>query len=216
MRYVTVNIIPRDGAAFHPLGQELAEEPSITREAIHQVELLADGTGVMLAEARGDEQRYRDILDDSEYVYDFAVTGANGWWYSYTHFEPTDLISEMVSQRRESEVVMEMPVETRPDGTLVATLVGDEGAFTDAVVPAADSYDIEVRETGDRPPNMGDLFACLTARQQEILTAALDLGYYENPRQATQEDIAEIVDATPSTVGEHLRKIESRVFTQFQ
>jgi len=95
------------------------------------------------------------------------------------------------------------------------TLVGEEGAFADAVARDQDAYDVALLETGQRPPRIDDLFACLTERQQTILETAVELGYYENPRQATQQDIADAVGATAGTVGEHLRKIEHRVFSQF-
>lgn len=215
MRYVTIRVTPGEGRAFHPLGAELAAEPDVVRGSIHRVDLLADGTGVMLAEARGDQGRYEEILSDSEYVHEFAVTGAEGHWYSYTHFEPTPLTEEMVRQRQESEVMMEMPVAVEEDGSFVITFVGDEGAFARAMPTETDAYDIEILETGDREPGTGSPFDDLTARQREILDAAVRLGYYDNPRGATHVDIAERVDAAPSTVGEHLRKIETRVLSRF-
>jgi predicted DNA binding protein len=52
----------------------------------------------------------------------------------------------------------------------------------------------------------------LTERQQEVLEVALELGYYDVPRQATHNDIAERLDLSVGTVGEHLQKIEARVF----
>ncbi|WP_226023027.1 helix-turn-helix domain-containing protein [Halomicrobium salinisoli] len=215
MRYVRIRVTPRGRAAFHPLGERLAEDPDVIRGAIHQMDLLADGTGVMLAEARGDQERYEEILETSEHVLDFAVTGAEGWWYSYTHFEPTPLTERMVRRREESEAVMEMPVEVEEDGSLLITLVGDEANFADAMPPDTDVYDVEMLSTGERPPEGDDPFADLTGRQREILDAAVRLGYYRNPREATHEDVAERVGTTPSTVGEHLRKIESRVFSRF-
>lgn len=215
MRYVTVRITPAEGRAFHPLGQALADEPSVTREAIHRNELLDDGTAVILAEARGDRDRYEEILAGEPTVVDFAVTGADGWWYSYTQYEPTELTRRMLEQRRESEVMMEMPYDVAEDGSLEITFVGDEGAFAGAMPMDSDAYTIEVLETGDHAPQIDDLFGALTARQQEILDAAVRLGYYENPREATHADVADAVDASPSTVGEHLRKIESSVFSQF-
>jgi len=215
MRYVTVRITPTEGTGFHPIGQALSEEPSVTRGAIHRSELLSDGTGVMLAEARGDLERYEAILDSSSHVIDYAVTGADGWWYSYTHYRPTDLTRRMLQHQRESELVLEMPVEVAEDGSYDMTLVGDEGAFADAVMTDSDELSVTVLETGDRPPQVDELFGTLTARQQEVLEAAVRLGYYENPRKATHEEIAARVDASPSTVGEHLRKIESRVFSRF-
>ncbi|MDG5777358.1 helix-turn-helix domain-containing protein [Haloarculaceae archaeon H-GB2-1] len=215
MRYVTLRVFPDDGAAFHPVGKALAAEPSITREAIHRIEELADGSGVMLGEARGDRERYEEILTESEYVEDFAVTGADGRWYSYMQFQMTDLSREMVGQRRETELMMEMPIRIQEDGSGIVTLVGDDGAFGDALPDLPDSISVEVLEIGERHAGMDDLFACLTARQQEILDAAVRLGYYQNPREATHADVAAEVEVSPSTVGEHLRKIESRVFSQF-
>jgi len=215
MRYVTVRLTPTDGGAFHPLGQALADADDITREAVHQVELLGDGTGVMLAEARGNQERYERILADSEYVHRYAVTGVEGRWYAYLQFEPKEINRRMLEHRQESAMMMEMPVETNPDGSMDVTLVGEEGAFADAVARDQDAYDVALLETGQRPPRIDDLFACLTERQQTILETAVELGYYENPRQATQQDIADAVGATAGTVGEHLRKIEHRVFSQF-
>jgi len=215
MRYITVRLTPTDGGAFHPLGQALADADDITREAVHQVELLGDGTGVMLAEARGNQERYERILADSEYVHRYAVTGVEGRWYAYLQFEPKEINRRMLEHRQESAMMMEMPIETNPDGSMDVTLVGEEGAFADAVARDQDAYDVALLETGQRPPRIDDLFACLTERQQTILETAVELGYYENPRQATQQDIADAVGATAGTVGEHLRKIEHRVFSQF-
>jgi predicted DNA binding protein len=109
---------------------------------------------------------------------------------------------------------MEMPIEFDVRGRMPITFVGDEGSFDEAV-PADDAYEIELLETGERPPNGGDLFASLTERQQMILETAVELGSYENPREATQAEIADAVGSTAGTVGEHLRKIEHRVFSQF-
>ncbi len=215
MRYVTIRITPREGRAFDPLGERLGTDPDVIRGSIHRVDLLADGTGVLLAEARGDQERYEEILADSEQVLDYAVTGADGWWYSYTHFEPTPVTELMVRQREESEAMMEMPIEVEEDGSMIVTFVGDREQLTGAMVPESDVYDLEVLATGERPPDADDPFADLTERQREILDAAVRLGYYRNPREATHEDVAERVGTTPSTVGEHLRKIESRVFSRF-
>jgi predicted DNA binding protein len=34
----------------------------------------------------------------------------------------------------------------------------------------------------------------------------VELGYYDEPRQASLEDISDVVGIRPGTVGEHLRK----------
>lgn len=215
MRYVTVRLTPDEDVTLHPLGAELRAEPDVVREAIHRAELLADGTAVILGEVRGDRERFEGILDESPYVIDFTVSGSEGSWYAYTHFEPTGVARQMLRQRRESAVMIEMPVKVRADGSLVMTFVGEAGSFDHAMLAETDAYDLEVLETGERAPDTDSLYRTLTARQQEILDVAVDLGYYENPREATQADVAEAVGTTPSTAGEHLRKIESRVFGEF-
>lgn len=215
MRYVTVRVHPTEGSAFHPIGEAVAADPDITREALHRVELLADGSGVMLAADRGDEGRYREILDASEYVRDYSITASDGRWYSYIHFEPNDVVRRMVEKRREAEYVVEMPVEIRADGSQVMTLIGDPASFSAVAPVEADDWEVELVETGQRPPGGTGPFSGLTERQQEILEVALAEGYYANPRQATHDDIAAALDATASTVGEHLRKVEARVFGHY-
>jgi len=215
VRYATIRVAPTEGAGDHPLGARLAEVEGVERERVHRIELLGDGTGLLLAAASGDRDRYERVLADSEFVHDYAVTGAEGEWYAYVHFEPNERVRETLAAFRDSELMIEMPIEALPDGAREITFVGDEDAFADAVPLAADDYEVELLETGERPPRADDLFACLTERQRTVLDAALELGYYENPRQATHEDVAAELGVAPSTVGEHLRKIESRVFAQF-
>lgn len=54
----------------------------------------------------------------------------------------------------------------------------------------------------------------LSDRQREALLAALDLGYYEHPRAATQEDIASRLGCEANTASEHLQKAEAKVLTE--
>ena len=51
--------------------------------------------------------------------------------------------------------------------------------------------------------------ASLTARQRAAVRAALDLGYYDVPREADHEAVADAIDCAPSTAAEHLRKAEA-------
>jgi predicted DNA binding protein len=214
MRYVTVLARPTDGA-LNPIDRALRDEPDVKREAIHRAELLDDDTVVMFAEARGDADVLREILADSDLVRDFTVAADDdGRIYSYSHYEPNETIRDMLLRRREQEPVVRMPVEYTDGGDIRATYVGRDEAFREAMGNQPDGVEIEILSTGEYRPDAEDLFAQLTERQQEILRTAVRLGYYENPREATHEEVAAAVDCSPSTVGEHLRKIESKVFTR--
>ena len=48
----------------------------------------------------------------------------------------------------------------------------------------------------------------LTTRQREIVTEALDRGYYDWPREITNQDLAGELDISRATLHEHLRKAE--------
>ncbi|ODR80397.1 DNA-binding protein [Haladaptatus sp. W1] len=51
----------------------------------------------------------------------------------------------------------------------------------------------------------------LSARQLEVLSLAIEEGYYDSPRSCKLEDLAELDPTGVSTVGEHLRLSESKI-----
>lgn len=51
----------------------------------------------------------------------------------------------------------------------------------------------------------------LTNRQQEVLLAAYDSGYYEWPKETTGEELAESLDISAPTLSEHLHAAERKV-----
>lgn len=53
----------------------------------------------------------------------------------------------------------------------------------------------------------------LTARQREVLEAAVEKGYFAVPREVTSEDLAADLDVAPATVREHLQRAQRNVFT---
>jgi len=214
MRYVTLLVTPTEGAGFHPVGERIARAADVHREAIHRIDDLGDGTITMLAEVRGEAERYREILAESPEVHEFTVAdGAEDRAWGYSRTETNELTEYMLERDRELELVRDSPIEITDDGSQRLTLVGTEAAFVRASqFEDPEGYDIQIEKTGEYHPDSGRLLDGLTSRQQEVLEAAVATGYYETPRQATHEDIAEVVDCSPATVGEHLQKIERAVF----
>ena len=213
MWYLTVRLAPTGGEGFHPLGKRLTEESSIQREAIHHVELIDDGTVLMLAEGSGDRERYEEIMASSSFVHEYMVSGDERWM-AVSRFDPTEPVRRIMEWRRQADAIVETPILFRADGSQRITVLGDEAAFKrlyqEAI--ALESFAFEVVETGEFDPNTERFTRSLTPRQQEVLAAAVDVGYYRAPREATHEDVAATVGLSPSTVGDHLRKIEERVF----
>ena len=58
------------------------------------------------------------------------------------------------------------------------------------------------------------LYNDLTSRQREVLTAAIDLGYYRPRREAGIEDIAARVGIASTTAWEHLARAEAKIMAE--
>lgn len=96
------------------------------------------------------------------------------------------------------------------DGWTVS-LVGSQDALGCSDWAPAD-VPVSVRRVTDyRGPE--DPLDSLTNRQREVLVAAHERGYFEVPRQATAEDVAEALDLDRSTVSEHLRRAERNLIS---
>jgi hypothetical protein len=195
------------------VSERLASDPSIRREAIHHVELLADDTVLTLAEGSGDRERYADLMSTAPDVEDFLVSGSERWMAT-SQFKAHAPVRQLLEWRRESELIVEMPIDINDDGSLRVTFIGTDSEFSALYEYTIESagFNSEVVETGSYEPDRDSLVRVLTSRQQEVLRAAVDVGYYSNPRQASHEMVADEVGIAASTAGDHLREIEKRVF----
>ena len=211
MRYATVVISP-DGDGLQPADQALAADPTVTRDSLQQINLLTDGTCVAMYSVRGDLGRVAEILESQADVLAYDVSGEREG-LAYVHFQPTDLVERLMSIPQNNEIVLQMPVDCIEGGGVRPTLVGDDETIRRVVDAIPDSLTVSLEGIGDYHPETEELFSALTPRQQELLEAAVEMGYYEVPRRTTHEEIAEVVGVSAGTVGEHLRKVEGKVLS---
>ena len=214
MRYLTVLASPSESDTLHPLGKSLSEEPSFSREAIHHAELLENNTVLLFAEGSGDQERYKEIMEASPYVREYIVSGDERWM-AVSQFEASDMTRRLMELAWESDVVIETPVHINGDGSLRITYLGSDSDIRGLFERMVEESDLrfEVVSTGQYEPEEDLFVRLLTDRQQEVLEAAVEMGYYSAPRQATQEDVANCVGLASATIGEHLQKIEERIFS---
>lgn len=214
MRRVIFTVEPVEGS-FHPISRKLVADPSVTPVAVRHAELLADETLVMLGEVQGDPDRYRNILASSEAVQEFVVSDDGTTAVGYSRVIPNSLTKRLFERQQTSDFVVEFPIKYTDDGRQRYTVVGPETQFTGGIDTLA-GVDLTVESVTEYRPDTMDAFADLTERERQVLTTALDCGYYETPRNATQKDVAARLDISPSAVGKQLRRIESKVFATFQ
>ena len=155
---------------------------------------------------------YLEALEERVPDATHSVTEAEGdGFYLYVHADLDGLDRGLADAIDRPGVLLVPPLEYRMDGTLVASLVGpaeELSATVDEIPDALDPEVLQVRPYGERSFRTA---GALTDRQREIVLAALEAGYYEEPREASVEEVADATGCAPSTAAEHLRKAEAAV-----
>jgi predicted DNA binding protein len=211
MRSVTISVDAGPNG-FQP-DSPLSTETRVSRECIYHYNHLNDGTIVMLSQLRGDLERARTIFEREENVLEYDIP-EEGDGVAYIRCIVTDPVKSILSVLDESKVVVDMPLVCMDDGTIRVSLIGDQETLRRVLEAVSDFVEINIERTGEYRSESHRLSSLLTDRQREILALATELGYYNVPRQATYEDIAEETGLSLATVGEHLQKIEAMILSQ--
>lgn len=210
MRYVEFKVRSGD-RWFHPVDERIAAEPGMRHGPIHHVDMLDDGTVVLLYEILGSRERIEELLDEQGRAIATETEAVGDDTLVYTHIEPTETVRSLLEVVEGTRVILDTPITFSDDDELEVRLVGDGAAIQEAFTAAPEDVQVSVEKTGEYRLGRERLFVELTERQQEILATALEMGYYDEPRGTTYADIAAELDLTATTVGEHLRKIERYV-----
>ncbi len=145
--------------------------------------------------------------------YDVVGTG-NGSGFVYEHTRATGATTSLLSLLRESELVLDPPLEFMREGALRVTVIGEEIALHRALAAASEIVEVCLEKTGKYHPEGRDLASLLTDRQYQLLTTPVAKGYYEVSGEPLISDIAEEVRLSNATVGEHLEKIEAKILSR--
>jgi len=127
----------------------------------------------------------------------------------YVRAESTAIELGLQAMLTRESLVTATPVEFLGDGSVLFRVLGEPADLETAVEAVGAELPVTVERLTDydRPPER--VAAALTDRQEAVVRAALELGYYDHPRTATQTEVATAVDCAPATAGEHLRKAEA-------
>lgn len=213
MRYFDFTLKPKRGA-IHPVDAIIADHPEVTREMLMHVNALDDGTGVMLYRLRGTSEDLITQLDEHSDVIAWDVLEVHGdVFHLYLHVGPGEPAGMLMNIAEKYALMIDTPLEFTDYGGLRTTVVGTHEMLRQAVDDIPDEVQVSIEQVGEYEPDRRDMLSMLTDRQLEVFRTAVDLGYYEIPRRATHENIANELECAPSTVDEHLRKAESRVLS---
>lgn len=204
------HIDPADAPAFFNL---LAHNPDVEEARVLEVNTTLEGVETFLFAIDGDPSAFADRAVETSGVESVEVSPVrDGTAYALMVMRPleTPLFATIHSAGPMSGFVLRTPMVYR-DGAMIGRAVGDPEPLQRALEQAPDDVDVTVEEIGEFRGDLDDPATRLSERQREAVTAALERGYYERPRGATHEDIADALGCAPATASDHLQKAESKL-----
>lgn len=207
----------------------IAVRPEPTRSPAFLAHLL-DASAVREARAvdwnRGDSERSTHLyaVDGDAETFASLAADASGV-ESVTLSGTEDRVAYALLELRDADVpvfggsataidrpglVVRRPLVYR-DGRIRGHIVGEPSVLQSAIDEVPNSVRVEVEAVRGFPSASVNPATALSERQQAAVDAALALGYYDSPRNATHEDIAESLGCAPNTASQHLQKAEAKL-----
>lgn len=215
MKYVRLSLSMAP-AARHPMHQFVVEHEGYDASYLLRGNEIGETVQTLLFHVDGyPPEPYRNALEQADTVAEYAITTRpDASFYLYVRDNPSASDRELVDAFTQAGLVVVSPIAYRGDGTVTLTLVGPGQTVQRALDAVPPDITVDVREVGEYDSRRLDTGSSLTDRQFAAVAAAVDCGYYENPRRGTTEDVAEELGCAPSTAAEHLRKAEARVMAK--
>lgn len=210
MKYLRLAIREPDGHR-NPLHTFIVEHDGMRLAQLWNWSETDDGD-LLLFRVVGELAPYTAALDEASFVAEHRVARIDDEsFYVYVEHEtrPEDhAFREPFLERR---VLTVPPIEFVADGETRMEIVG-RAADVQAVIDGFPSeYGVRVDRVSSYDRGMTAAASLLTDRQQEVLSVAVELGYYDVPRTASVEDVATELGCAPSTASNHLRKAQARL-----
>jgi hypothetical protein len=211
VRYLELSV-RRSAAERHPMHGFVVEheEYEVTRQLSRH--RYAEDEHAVLFHVEGPVEPYRSAIAEVPSVIEFEIAPCpDGSFYLYVRDRITGGDRRLLDAFSQSGLVLTGPVEYRSDGTVRLLVVGPSDAVGAAVEEVPEGEEVEVLAVGERLSGRVDSRLDLTGRQFEAVTAAVESGYFEVPREATLDDVAARLGCSTGTAGELLRRAERTV-----
>jgi len=191
----------------------LADSPALASARLHEWNPAADESLTAFFVCDGDRGPVVEGLAASPLVLDVEASpfGEERFGLLVRLERGADPFVERVFEAVTSAgLIVGKPVVYR-EGRVRARLLGTDETLAAVLdrIPDAVSVTVEAIRALEKDPRAG--FWALPPRQREALRTAVDLGYYEQPRRATHEDVARALGCSSSTASEHLQKAAARL-----
>lgn len=196
---------------IHQMYDLLANSTFVTRAETTHWNYSDDGLGIMHY-VHGDAERFAGRLEQIDDVKQYDLTEISDQaFYAYLQCDLHDPASRVFSALTQGRLVVNHPIEWTENGSSLVSLVGTSDEIQAAIEDIPDPISVTMNRIGGLQQATEAVEGLLSDRQREAIETALSLGYYERPRDAKLEDVAERMGCARSTAAEHLRKSESKI-----
>ncbi|MFB6170932.1 MAG: helix-turn-helix domain-containing protein [Haloarculaceae archaeon] len=215
MKYATLSLRQRP-ALRHPMHQFLVERDGFDASRLVGSTITGGHHAALFHVDGWPPDPYEAALADVETVRDYALSRQSDRTFSvYVREDIGDRDRELVEGLGQADLVVYLPVVYRGDGAMRVTLVGPAETLQDALRAIPDGVDVDVRDVAAYDARRVGGRRELTDRQADAVRAAVERGYYEEPRDASVADVAADLGVAPSTAAEHLRRAERTVMRSY-
>ena len=218
MKYLELRL-EQDEEIIHPMHEFVASREAYGSYRLLQWNPAVGETNTMIFYAEGPLGPYSSALDEIETILEYEIVPADGdGFYLYVREQLDSSERRLTNAFTQGSLVVMPPIDYRSDRTIDLAVVGTAASLQRSLDEAPDSVNAEVQHIGQYRAGQMDVVNVLSERQFEAATIAIEIGYYETPREAAVADVARELDCAPGTAAEHLRKAEAalihRIFTQ--
>lgn len=206
----TARIAAEDAPKFYNL---LANDADVAEARLLDVNTTMDGVETLLFAIDGDPSTFEREATDSPGIESVEVAERGGAWsYALVVMRPaeTPLFGALQRLGPQAGLVIRTPIVYR-DGEVQCRAVGDPAPLQAALDVAPDAFKVRIDELGSFRGILDDPRNALSDRQLEALRTAHRLEYYDQPRGATHEDVADELDCSPAAASDHLQRAEAKL-----
>jgi predicted DNA binding protein len=210
MKHIRITVRPELGAS-PPFLEYLLTSPDVNEAHAIDWNRGASITSTHLYAIDGNAEQFDSLARQTKGVESVGLSGTDER-VSYAHLELRDenvpLFGGAAKAIDRSGLVVRRPLVYR-NREIQGHIIGSPDVLQTTLDTTPDTVDVRVDEIRQFPSARVNPTTPLSERQQETIETALDLGYYDTPRAATHDDIADELGLAPNTVSEHLQKGEA-------
>jgi len=212
VKYLDVRLrLPRE--LMRPMQEFIHDEDVVEYE-----ELL---TWNVLEDRDVEYELFYVVADHDPYLEQLASVDSFRW-FETTVIDEDSLYVYVCQESREAdaawreafaamEVLVVPPIKYHDDGSFDITLLGDGGNLRAVVEGLPASVETTVLEVGEYDRRHPRVTHDVTDRQLEAARVAVDVGYYEVPREGSVADVAARLGVAESTASNLLQEAQARV-----